>query len=189
MEADIINIVTSDKVECLIAFICHNGFKEVVKEDYMKKAENFIFGISRDVYAIDVRLAQMLTELSHKSVLSCGASLCVNVDAMNGGGVIGDPFSESESASDGLERQKNGLWCIAYSGKFGCAFDSDENTAKCIFKEIDKIHKNNIKIAVSNMEKLLLEKSGTFIVVSDGCGEGALRYVSAGNNKKIKRTK
>lgn len=186
MESDIIRVTTSDNIECLIAFICSDGFKNQVKEDYVNKAKNFVFGKSRDVYIIDVKLAKMLAEISHKSVLGCGASLSVNVDYMNGGGVIGDPFSQSESAGDGMERQQNGLWCIAYSGRFGCVFNADEETSGYIFEKVNMQCRNDIKAVINIMEKLLSEKCDTFIIASDGCGKGAYRYVSAGSFKKIK---
>jgi len=184
MEAGTARIFTKDKKECLIAFICRDGHAEKVRHNYEKKGGETVLGDISDVYFLDVRLAQILNGISDESVLSCGASVKTDVESMNGGGVIGDPFSKSESAEDGIEKQKNGLWCIAYSGRFGCAFEADDKTAEFLFQNINRTQNDEIKEAIRKTEILLSQKCRVYIIISDGSGNGAIRYVLAADGEK-----
>ena len=81
----------------------------------------------------------------------------------------------------------NGLWCIAFSGRFGVVVKSDKNKAENIFESIKKFNDKDIQIAVESSVSYLHKNSDMFIMLSDGSGKNAYPFAACYDGKNLKK--
>ena len=117
MEGFISNCSSKSGEKIYLCALCSEKKVEEVKERYVSAAEKADFtGIKHD-YFIDVKLYETTQEVDSTDVYALGIGIEI-ADALHiGGGIIGSPRDDSESADDKADYIGNGLWCIAFGGK------------------------------------------------------------------------
>lgn len=169
--------ITKNGKTILMCGMCTDGYKMQCVNIYTRGIENAVFPETVDEYFLDYSLMQLVVNISPKCVVAVGASICVSGVAQRSGGIIGDPFSKVQSAADEIDDLGNGLFEVAFAGRFGAVFKSDSIKAQIVKKEFEKFvllnSKDGVKKAVDFLDKLANE----YIFVSDGSGEGGYPYV------------
>ena len=167
-----------------ICALCSDGKSEKVRKRYVSAAEKADFtGIKHD-YFIDVKLYETTQEVDSTDVYALGIGIEI-ADALHiGGGIIGSPRDDSESADDKADYIGNGLWCIAFGGRFGAVFKADKEKAEEISDMItDFNNRCGIKNAIMNTKEYLIKNTYVFLILSDGSGKGAYPYCAAFDGK------
>ena len=149
----------------------------------LKKAD---FADLKDDYFIDIKLYELISQVSPKTVPAVGIGIIINDSVHIGGGIIGNPSYDGESADDELEYIQNNLWCIAFSGRFGAVFCCDnEKDASKHAEKIKEFNKYDIKQAVYTTRDYLKGVTDRFLILADGSGYGAYPYCACCLNEKI----
>ena len=128
---------------------------------------------SKDGYLLDFLLTNFLRIHLPPGTVAAGASLWVP-GAESGGGVVGDPFAPAQSADGELVLQENGVWNLAYPGRWGAALCTDHRTAAEISAALCK----SGSASGQQLERILSKKASAYILVTDGCGESSSGYVA-----------
>ncbi len=160
-----------------ICAFCQNGEAEKVKEIYKTAVEKADFTGIKDDYYIDVKLYKIISSITPKSVPAMGIGIIINDSLHIGGGIIGNPLQNSESADDEAEYIENNFWCIAFGGRFGAVFYCDNKDDAIKHAESIKIFNMlDIKNAVLSTRDYLKRNTLKFLILSDGSGLGAYPY-------------
>ncbi len=184
METFLVEEKTKNGVLIKVCGICQRGCLAKVSEAYKTGIEKVVFNETKDEYLLDFYLNQIIVSLASKEVMAVGASVCVEGVCERSGGIIGNPFETEESAEDDVEYVGNGLYCAAFSGRFGAVFLGSCEKAKIVKEKFSSYISFENEKAVELAEKLLKEISDIYILVSDGSGKSGFHYVSAYEKQK-----
>ena len=128
--------------------ICEPGRADYFTKVYCDVLSKADFNGLKDDYYIDIKLYKIINKADSNGVFALGAGVVIN-DALHiGGGIIGNPNEDGESANDAVESIGNGLYCIAYGGRFGAVFECEKPQAVLISEKIAEYNKLDIKTAV-----------------------------------------
>ena len=167
--------------------ICDDGFAGECVSLYKMAILNMDFsGMSSD-YLIDIKLYKAISEITPSHVFALGIGVVVKNAVAEGGGIIGNPLFDGESADNGMDYINNGLWCIAFSGRFGVVVKCDKNKAENIFESIKEFNDMDIKSAVESSVSYLHKNSDMFIMLSDGSGKNAYPFAACYDGKNLKK--
>ncbi len=174
------------KKKVYICGFCEDGEREKTKEIYKSAIEKADFDDLKDDYLIDIKLYELISRVSPKNVPAVGVGIIIKNSVHIGGGIIGNPLCDGESADDELEYIQNSLWCIAFSGRFGAVFCCDnEKDALKYAQNIKKFNEYDIKNAVYTTRDYLKSVTDRFLILADGSGYGAYPYCACCLNEKI----
>ena len=174
------------KKKVYICGFCKDGEREKTKEIYKSAIEKADFADLKDDYFIDIKLYELISQVSPKTVPAVGIGIIINDSVHIGGGIIGNPSYDGESADDELEYIQNNLWCIAFSGRFGAVFCCDnEKDASKHAEKIKEFNKYDIKQAVYTTRDYLKGGTDRFLILADGSGYGAYPYCACCLHEKI----
>lgn len=145
---------------------------------YRNKIKNFLFPKTTDEYYLDFMLYRLLTESTPKFVYALGSSILNENIKECSGGIIGNPHSKKSSAENQLEYISNGLFCVAFSGKFGTVFKCKESHSVDIYRKLITLTQlPNIESTV--LAEKILQETELYIFISDGSGKDSYFYVSS----------
>ena len=179
MEIFLAESTTKNGIRIKVCGICKMGYAAKACSEYKNGISSAVFQETHDEYIVDLNLNRLIVSISIKEVFAVGASVFVEGVKYNSGGIIANPFIEGESADDDIDYIGNGLYCIAFSGRFGAVFDGGRETAEIVKKGFIKFLEYDNEEAVLLAEQYLKSKCRLYIFVSDGCGEKGKFYVSA----------
>lgn len=183
METFILKAITKNSKKILLCGMCTDGYKMRCVNHYIRGIENAVLPETVDEYFLDYSLMQLVVNISPKYVVAVGASIGIPGVDERSGGIIGDPFGKTQSAADEIEDLGNGLFEVAFAGRFGAVFKGDRIKAQIVKEEFEKLvflnSRDGLKKAVDFLDKLTNE----YIFVSDGSGDGGFPYVCARNGE------
>lgn len=183
METFTIKEKTKNDITILVCGICSSGTREKCAQVFKNGIENAFFPETVDEYFLDYSLMLLLVQMSINDVVALGASISVTGVNHRSGGIIGNPFEETQSAEDEISDLGNGLFEVAFAGRFGAVFQGDMNIAISVKETFEKLTHFNSVVAVKNAVEFLDAVSNQYIFVSDGSGEGGYPYVCARSGK------
>ncbi|MGE4214673.1 MAG: hypothetical protein AB7E42_07860 [Anaerotignaceae bacterium] len=183
METFTVKAVTKNNVTILLCGMCSDGNKKQCVNLYRSGIENAVFPQTVDEYFLDYSLMQLVVSIAPKCVAAVGASIGVSGVAERSGGIIGDPFGKTESAQDEVDELGNGLFEVAFAGRFGAVFRGNRLVAQKVKKEFEKLILLNSRIGLKKAVAFLDKLTNEYILVSDGSGEGGYPYVCARNGE------
>lgn len=183
METFTVKSVTKNSKTILLCGMCKDGYKMQCINIYISGIENSVLPETVDEYFLDYSLMQLVVNTSPEFVVAVGASIAVTGVAQRSGGIIGDPFSKAQSADDEIDDLGDGLFEVAFSGRFGAVFKGDRIKAQVIKKEFEKLIFLNSRVGVKKAVDFLDMLTNEYIFVSDGSGEGGYPYVCARNGE------
>lgn len=171
MKTFLYSSTTKDGHEFAVVGICKKEHVKMCQEPY-KALESVEIGKNKSEYFIDSMLSNYIKKFSNPYAIAVGATIKASEIGLCCGGIIGNPFIETESASGQLEVVGNNIYVAAIPGRFGAAFQSDYNKAKEVHEKLLKINDVQLSEAVYKAADIL-EPMNTFLLVSDGSGEGS----------------
>lgn len=172
METFLFSSTTREGYKFAVGGICKREYVQISAEQY-KNLELIEFGKNRSEYFIDYMLSKYIKEFSTTHTAAVGATLRASEKGVRCGGIIGNPFIEAESADGQLEVVGNNIYSIAIPDGFGVAFESEFNEAKSIHEKLLNISDAQLSESVFKAVDIL-KSMHTFILASDGSGEGSL---------------
>lgn len=174
------------KKKVYLCGFCGDGESNNTKKIYKSAIEKADFADLKDDYYIDIKLYELISQVTPKNVLAMGIGIIIKDSIHIGGGIIGNPLYDGESADDELEYIQNNLWCIAFSGRYGAVFYCDnEKDAVKHAEHIKEFNKNDIKYAIYATRDYLKGVTDRFLILADGSGYGAYPYCACCLNEKI----
>jgi len=182
VETFLYSSVTKDGLKIAVGGLCPDGMGNECAESY-KTLETIEIGSDKSEFFIDYMLSKYIKEFSQPQVEGVCASVRVRDEGPCCGGIAGNPFNDHESAEGGLERNKDNIYTIALPGRMGIVFESDYETAKEIHKYILSLNHLTIKEAIDYAVLFMEEKEVTFVLASDGSGEGSYGIVYTSGQK------
>ena len=183
METFILKALTKNRKTILLCGMCQDGYKMQCVDLYTKGIENAVLPETVDEYFLDYSLMQLVVNMSPEFVSAVGASLGVSGVAQRSGGIIGDPFSKAQSAEDEIDYLGNGLFEVAFAGRFGAVFKGDRTKAQIVKTEFEKLIFLSNRVGAKKAVDFLDKSTSEYIFVSDGSGEGGYPYVCTRNGK------
>ncbi|MCD8036458.1 MAG: hypothetical protein LUE88_03620 [Clostridiales bacterium] len=150
-----------------------------IQKAYAEAIGNADFTGIKDDYVIDIKLYNIVKSVHAENVPAMGIGIVIEDSNHIGGGIIGNPNDDGESADDSAAYIGNNLWCVAYSGRFGVVFKSDRDKSDNILTKIHQYNKEDIVKAVTCTKEYLLENTDMFIILADGSGKGAYPYCAS----------
>ncbi|MBP1926437.1 hypothetical protein J2Z76_002302 [Sedimentibacter acidaminivorans] len=184
LEAFVLKTTTVDGYEVIVGGICPRGMKEEAVKFY-QNISKMKLGQTKDEFLIDYTLANAITYLSPNWAFLVGASICIDGVNSNTGGIIGNPFKEYESSDEDIEKIKEGLYLISFSGGPGIAFEGT-NSEGILLKNMILNYKAAKSRKVEDIIDKLDEVTNLYVLVTDGCGPrncGGI-YISDYSGKK-----
>lgn len=179
MEIFTVKAITKNNKVILLCGMCSEGNNKECIKIYRSGIERAVLPETVDEYFLDYSLMQLVVGISPKCIAAVGASIGVCGVAQRSGGIIGDPFGKTQSAEDEIDDLGNGLFEVAFAGRFGAVFKGDRLMAQKVKEEFEKLIFLNSKISLKRAMSFLDERSNEYILVSDGSGEGGYPYVCA----------
>lgn len=171
MDTFLFSSTTKEGYKFAVGGICKSEYVEIAAEKY-KNLELVELGKNRSEYFIDYMMSKYIKEFSITHTAAVGATIKTSEKGLYSGSVIGNPFFDVESADGELQLIGNNIYSIAFSGRFGVAFQSEFNEAKSVHKELINI--NNAQLSKSVYKAVnILKSMRIFILASDGSGEGS----------------
>lgn len=183
METFTVKAVTKNNKTILLCGMCKDGYKKKCVNLYLSGIENAFLPETVDEYFLDYALMQLVVNISPEFVVAVGASIGVPGVAQRSGGIIGDPFSKAQSAEDEIDDLGNGLFEVAFAGRFGAVFKGDKIKAQAIKKEFEKLIFINSRVGVKKAVDFLDMLTNEYIFVSDGSGDCGYPYICARNGE------
>ena len=165
----------------LLCGMCCDGEKQQCINAYKRGIEGSILPETVDEYFLDYSLMELIVDTSFSQVIAVGASIGVLGVTQRSGGIVGNPFGETQSANDEVEELGNGLFEVAFAGRFGAVFKGDPMIAATVKKEFEKLILLDNGIAIKRASAILDNLTKEYILVSDGSGAGGYPYVCARN--------
>lgn len=167
---------SKDNVPVIICGICFVGKKEILIEHY-NKVKEYEIGKSKDIFVIDYALSDIICKIATKDVLAVGASLKVDGVFERTGGIIGNPFEEVSSAEGDIETINEDIFVISSAGSPGIAICGSYFDAVKINNYLMESEFASQNSRISGVLKIAREVTDTFVLVSDGTGEGSVGRV------------
>lgn len=168
LETFLIKTFSLDGYTVLIGGICPKGKKREAIKSYTQ-IKDVKLGFSKDEYLIDLILSDSLKKLSPDWIIILGASIFIDGVRNSTGGIIGNPFEESQSSDEEIEEILPGLYMIAMPGGPGIAYKGTYDDGVKIKSNIVKSKRDNI-FMIENIIKQLDSFTDLYIVVQDGSG-------------------
>lgn len=182
METFLYSSTTKDGYKIAVGGFCCKDAVNMCRESY-KVFEIIEFGREKSGFFIDFMLSKYIRQFSPLNVKGVCASIKVSENGQCCGAVAGDPLKDSQSADGTLVKGENNIYTVALPGRMGAVFQSDYNTAKEIHKYFVQLNNTEIKDAVKKIVLFMEEKKITFVVASDGSGEGSYGAVYTSGQK------
>lgn len=179
MDIFTVKAVTKNGKTILICGMCNDGYKMQCVNLYKSGIENVVLPETLDEYFLDYLLMKLVVSISPKYVAAVGASIGVPGIVQRSGGIIGNPFSKVQSADDEIEDIGNGLFEVAFAGRFGAVFKGNRLKAQEVKKEFENYIFLNSRVGLKKAVEFLDKLTNEYIFVSDGSGEGGYPYVCA----------
>lgn len=183
MEPFVVCGKTKNGVPYSLAGIAADGAGEKAREEWLAYMKGHMFWGRTHVVKLDQQLLKFCMEGPTEGLLALGASVHWPGVPVRSGGIIGDPADEGESAEGNLERLKNGLWLCAHPGRFGAVFEAEEDEAQELAAQMERFTVGSNEKSVPQVEAMLREKCGCFILISDGSGPEGYCYGAAGKKE------
>lgn len=178
--------ITSCGKKAYLCAFCQDGESQKVKDVYKAAVEKADFENIKDDYFIDVKLYKIISQITPESVPAMGIGIIIKDSIHIGGGIIGNPFCNSESAEDDMDYIENNFWCIAFGGRYGAVFCcEDKKEAEKHSENIKKFNRQDIKNAIYSTRDYLKNNVSEFLILSDGSGLGAYPYCACYMDGKI----
>ena len=182
MEIFVDETLTQNEKKILVCGICEDDFVPKVLDRLKAGIGSLEFSDTKDEYFLDYCLMQGVTSNCDPSVYAVGASICVEKVVLRSGGIIGNPFDDTETNDDEIEELANSMYCIGFPGRVGFVFKGNLSDAELLKKEIEPFLYMANKEIVPKAISLLESVTDFYILVSDGSGEGSYPFV-CGRNK------
>ncbi|MGD9567690.1 MAG: hypothetical protein AB7V48_05120 [Sedimentibacter sp.] len=182
LETFLFSSKTVDSYKFAVGGICPKGLENTCSMQY-KSLELAELGKNKSGYFIDFMLSKYIKELSAPYIKAVCASVRTCKEGELSGGVIGSPNKDTESANSELEEIEENLYLIALPGKMGIAFAANYQKSKEIYEYIMEQKDMPICSLVNNSVNFLESNSKTFILASDGSGEGSFGAVYTSGQK------
>jgi len=175
------NVKSGEKV--YICTFCPEEKVEEAKKIFVENFKEADFTGTKDDYYIDMFLLKIIKLCTPSYIKALGVGI-IKKDAYNiGGGIIGSPWEDGESAEGKAECIGEGLYCCAFPGRFGVVYRADNSEE--IYNNIFELNKKDIRDAVIGARDYLKTVSDEFIILSDGSGEGAFPYCAVYSNNSV----
>ncbi len=176
---------TKNQYEILFCGICSKGMGDKCLKRYKDGLLNLEIKKTSDEYFLDVCLTNIVVSLADENIKAVGASIFMEGIELRSGGIIGNPFSEVQSADDEIEILGDNLFCIAFSGRIGMVFQGSESDGIFLKEKLSLIMDNENNVIVSETVKIIDLISDKYILVSDGSGKGGYPYVCGRSGKNF----
>lgn len=161
---------SKDGIPVVVAGIYKDGDNNKILDCYSKLSEKNI-NITKDIFMIDYILAETVSKLSPKEVVAVGATIHIDGISLATGGVIGNPFEESDSAEGLLEKINDDIYVVASPGNMGIAFVGNEKLGKKLedFLSDETLSQEE---CIKKVQEIGEKECDLYFIISDGCGEG-----------------
>jgi hypothetical protein len=182
VETFLYSSVTKDGFKIAVGGLCPDNMGNKCSESY-KVFETIEIGRDKSEFFIDYMLSKYIKEFSVPQVEGVCASIRVRDEGLCCGGIAGNPFKDHESADGALERNKDNIYTVTVPGRMGIVFESDYGIAKEIHEYFLDLNHLTIKEAIDYAVLFMEQKKVTFVLASDGSGEGSCGLVYTSGQK------
>ncbi len=183
MEPFVIRGKTKNGVPYAFAGITKDGQGRLAAQTWQEYLEGNVFCGRTHVVKLDEQLLRFCMGGPVEGLLAMGASAQWPGVPCRSGGIIGDPMDEGESAEGALEQMKNGLWVCAFPGRFGAVFTAEKEEAVQLERKMEQLTALPNPKSVPQVEQMLRQRRGCFILISDGSGPDGYCYGAAGKKE------
>ena len=182
MDTFLYSSVTKDGCKIAVGGLCPKNMGTKCVESY-KALETIKIGSENSEFFIDFMLSKYIKKFSLPQVEYVCASIKVKDNGPCCGGIAGSLFKKNESADGALKKNKDNIFTVALPGRMGIVFESDYNTAKGIHKYFLDLNYLPIREAINCAVLVMEQREVTFILASDGCGEGSFGVIYTSGQK------